>query len=190
MKGKLFYGLVIGALVVVSGLFYQMDNPSPELTIDLRNQEDLPVPGDAAIEPPDIVVYVTGAVREPGIYEVPEGFRLHQVIDMAGGFTEEADDGYLNLARFIFDGEMIDVPYQRDGTSENGQQSSEAFSKISINRAGVEELMTLTGIGASKAEAIIDYRETNGPFQKIEDIMNVNGIKEAMYEKIKDDIVL
>ena len=189
MKSKLIYGIIIGCLVVVSGILYLQDTKEVATTIQLQDLDTRSQEGVLA-EVPTIVVYVTGAVKVPDVYEVNEHSRLHEVIEIAGGFEKDASKESLNLARFVFDGEKIYVPLVTDtakGTSPNGQSQKE---KISINQGSVQELMTLTGIGETKAEAIISYRKINGPFQRIEDIMKVNGIKDAMYNKIKDDIVI
>lgn len=184
MRMKFVYGAFIAVMVVISGLFYN------HLQID----EDMIVIDDkgisrAAESSPEtmMVVYVTGSVKAPGVYEVAEGVRLHEVIDRAGGFSSDAAMASLNLARFVFDGEQIHV-YSMDEAEATASGQMNEKKLISINSANAEELMTLTGIGEAKAEAIIAYREQNGPFRKTEDIMQVTGIKEAMYNKIKDDI--
>ncbi len=130
------------------------------------------------------VVYITGEVENTGIYEVEEGSRLYEVIDMAGGFTSDARTDSINLARFVFDGEQIDVPSTEDNIE------AIRSGKVNINIADVSLLITLDGIGESRAKDIIDYREENGPYKKLEDIMNVKGIKQNMFEKIKDNITL
>lgn len=189
MKTKVIYGLIIGCLVAVSGLLYLNDSKEVSTTISVQEVEASNTETVLA-EEPTIVIYVTGAVNEPDVYEVKEHSRLHEVIDMAGGFKETASREYLNLARFVFDGEMIHVPEVVDGSVKSIVDEGSYADKVSINQGTVEELMTLTGIGETKAEAIVAYRQTNGPFQRIEEIMKVNGIKEAMYNKIKDDIVI
>ena len=142
----------------------------------------------------EICVYICGAVHEPGVYELPEGSRVHEALDMAGGMTEEAAAYALNLARIAVDGEQIYVP---DAEEIQGQSILSGSAgglgyekKVNINTASMEELMTLTGIGEAKAESIIRYREENGGFQSIEDLMEIGGIKEGVFEKIKDDITI
>ena len=142
----------------------------------------------------EICVYICGAVHEPGVYELPEGSRVHEALEMAGGMTEEAAAYALNLARIAVDGEQIYVP---DAEEIQGQSILSGSAgglgyekKVNINTASMEELMTLTGIGEAKAESIIRYREENGGFQSIEDLMEIGGIKEGVFEKIKDDITI
>lgn len=147
------------------------------------------------------VVYVTGQVKNPGVYEFPEESRIINAIDAAGGYTDEACETYLNLASALSDGQMIYVPsmdevYSSDSDAAQGMliaQSGGSISEtenqlININTASKEELMTLPGIGESKAEKIISYREQNGRFSSAEGIMEISGIKDGLYNKIKDRI--
>ena len=123
------------------------------------------------------------------MYRVLEGSRVFQAVELAGGFTDEAASEYLNLAELTEDGLKIDVPSVEDVQSGLlPQPGEEASGKVNINRAGAQELMTLTGIGEARAADIIKYREENGGFQSVEDIMKVPGIKEGAFEKIKDQI--
>lgn len=134
-------------------------------------------------------VHVCGEVKHPGVYRVLEGSRVFQAVELAGGFTDEAASEYLNLAELTEDGLKIDVPSVEDVQSGLlPQPGEEASGKVNINRAGTQELMTLTGIGEARAADIIKYREENGGFQSVEDIMKVPGIKEGAFEKIKDQI--
>ncbi len=130
-----------------------------------------------------IVVYLTGEVKDVGIYELDDGSRLYQLIDMAGGFKEGADVERVNLARFIFDGEQIHI-YNKL------REDADINTKVSINKADIKALSSLKGIGEGKADDIINYRRNNGPFKKLEDIMKVKGIKKSLFNKIKDDICL
>ncbi|HJD01442.1 MAG TPA: helix-hairpin-helix domain-containing protein [Candidatus Mediterraneibacter excrementavium] len=138
----------------------------------------------------EICVYICGAVHEPGVYELPEGSRVHEALEMAGGMTEEAAAYALNLARIAVDGEQIYVPDAEEIQGQSILSGSGYEKKVNINTASMEELMTLTGIGEAKAESIIRYREENGGFQSIEDLMEIGGIKEGVFEKIKDDITI
>ena len=164
--------------------------------------------------PQNIYVDICGAVTNPGVYELPYGSRVFQAIEQAGGYLPEAAASYLNRARGLSDGQQIYVPTQeevnsqvlavtQDGTEASsgndtdngsGQEASGEDTgteqKIDLNTADVSQLTTLTGVGESKALAIIAYREENGPFTSAEDIMNVPGIKEGTYEKIKDKIAI
>lgn len=159
------------------------------------------------------VVYVSGYVNNPGVYELSAGSRVIDAIDAAGGYSKEAYDNYLNLASLIADGQMIYVPSEEEvesGSIErgaasgadgsgvggvtggngggNGGNSSGSGALVNINQASKEELMTLPGIGESKADKIIAYREENGRFSTPEGIMEISGIKDGLYNKIKDKI--
>ncbi len=139
-------------------------------------------------------VYICGAVAKPGVYAVPSHARVYEVISLAGGLLAEAGEQAVNQAREVVDGEMIRVPTKEEliaGEAEQsfGDEGTEAQDGlVDINRADAAELMTLPGIGASKADSIISYREENGGFSSIEDIMNVEGIKEGVFNRIKEHI--
>ena len=142
-------------------------------------------------------VDISGAVVNPGVYEVDSQTRLFQVIEMAGGLTENADVDSLNRAEIVCDGQKIIVGIlgepsaaASDSTGSQSAQSGITNGKVNLNLAGSATLQTIPGIGPSKAERIIDYRNTNGRFRKIEDIMNITGIGEKTFESIKDYITV
>ena len=132
-----------------------------------------------------IYVYVCGEVVSPGVYPLPEGSRAYEAVDAAGGLTEEADREAVNLARILKDGEQVTVPAVREAS-----EGAAPPGKVNINTADAEALTTLSGVGPSRAEDIIAYRQKHGPFAAVEDVMNVTGIGNALYEKIKDDITV
>jgi competence protein ComEA len=144
----------------------------------------------------NVFIYVCGAVKDPGVYVLPEGSRVYEAIRMAGGMTPEANEAFVNQARVLVDGEQITVFTKEEtqgldpDTFEYDIPAADQVSqgKININKASAEELTSLSGIGEAKALAIIEYRETNGAFRETSDIMKVSGIGEALYNKIKDDI--
>lgn len=135
-------------------------------------------------------VYVCGAIQNAGVYTLEKGQRIYEAIALAGGMTDKAAEETLNLAAEVSDGMKIYVPDQDE--AQNFQTGSEplADAKVNLNTATKEELMTLRGIGESRAEDIIRYRETHGSFQTIEEIMKVSGIKDAAFQKIKDKIIV
>lgn len=144
-----------------------------------------------------IYVYVCGAVNCPDVYQAEEGSRLFEFIEMAGGFTSEAATSSLNLARIVSDGEQIRVFTQEEiaqgmtVVSENDTaQSGTGDGLVNINTASLSELTGVSGIGESRAQAIIDYREKNGAFRSIEEIKKVDGIKDGLFSKIKDFITI
>ena len=147
-----------------------------------------------------IYVFVCGQVASPGVYELPEGSRICQAIDAAGGMLDTASTDWVNQAETAEDGQKIYVPSTEEAeTMPEGQQTGQmqetssaegTDGKVHLNAATREELMTLTGIGEKKADAIIRYRESNGGFQSVDELMQVEGIKEGTYNKIKDSIVI
>lgn len=136
----------------------------------------------------DIYVHVCGCVRQPGLYLFQPGQRVDAAIQAAGGFTRKADQKSVNLAEILVDGSQIEVlSYEKAKEEATKEQESD---KININTADLTQLVTLNGIGAGKAAAIISYRETQGRFTSIEEICNVDGIGQATYQKLKDAIVV
>lgn len=172
-----------------------------------------PSAGEAAsAEPALVYVHVCGCVNVPGVYALPEGSRIYEALEAAGGITEEGAGDFLNLALEAEDGMKVEVPDAEQarlwreqgigpaGTAVTAGRTAEgaypigaaqpAGSRVNLNTASREELMTLDGIGETRADAIIRYREMYGGFQTIEDVMNVSGIKEGAFEKIKDSITV
>lgn len=142
------------------------------------------------VEPQTVYVYVCGAVRAPGVVEVPEGSRAAEALELAGGMTTEADPFYVNLAEIVTDGQKLYFPTasEAEELEAAGKAAEEGF--VNINTASAEELCTLPGIGASRAADIVRYREKNGAFQTKEDIMKVSGIKQNAYDKLCDRITV
>lgn len=149
-----------------------------------------------------IYVDVCGAVVNPGVFQLEEGSRVFQAIEAAGGYLSEAAETCVNRAEVLSDGQQLYI-FTREEMEQQGINAGTAGNaamnqpdaagldgKVNINTADESQLTTLTGIGATRAQAIIAYREENGPFSAIEDIMNVQGIKEGTFQKIKDDIVV
>ena len=137
-----------------------------------------------------VVVYVTGAVLHPGVYEVGGNMRVSDAIEAAGGFKNNAAADYLNLAAQLSDGEKITVPTKKEAKALNKDDDSDESHLVNINTAAKEELMTLPGIGESKADAIIAYRQENGGYRNIEELMQISGIKEGVYSKILEYITV
>ncbi len=145
-----------------------------------------------------VLVHICGEVQTPGVYELTADSRICDVLLLAGGFTADADTEAVNMAAGIEDGMQIVIPAETDRVPETTENSfyrtgETAAGKtesqlVNINTADKETLMSLPGIGAGKAEAVIAYREAGGVFKDIKDIMLVDGIKEGVYAKIKDKI--
>jgi competence protein ComEA len=140
-----------------------------------------------------VMVDIKGAVVHPGVYEIRDAARVNDVVAMAGGFTKEADETKVNLAAKIYDEMMIYVPARGETSVPSAAASSiqaNGSNKVYINTASEQEILQLPGIGKTKAQAIIAYRQEHGPFQRVEDLLNVTGIGEKTLEKIKEHIVV
>ena len=136
-------------------------------------------------------VQISGAVKVPGVYELPQNARVFEVIEKAGGLLENAWDFELNQAQTVEDGQKIYVYTKEEYDAmkaDSHVENADYAGKMNLNVASKEELMSLPGIGASKAEAIVAYRDKNGAFQSTEDLMQIPGIKEGVFTKIKDQI--
>jgi competence protein ComEA len=156
----------------------------------------------------EVYVDVKGAVKHPGIYKAEADDRVYDLIQEAGGFNENADRNQVNLAQKVKDEMVIEVPKKGEkaasaqtataaagisapaSSSSGTAASGEAAAQVNINTADQTQLETLPGIGPSKAAAIIEYREKNGPFQKPEDLKNVSGIGDQTFAKIENSITL
>ena len=156
-----------------------------------REQED-PEREKEIPESPAVYVYVCGAVVSPGVYELPEGSRICQAVDAAGGFLPEAVPEAVNLARVITDGEQLYIPSEEDLDEKASLpgMSASGDGLVDLNTATVDTLCTLPGICEAKARAVIAYREKNGPFASPEELMQVEGIKEGIYNNIQDKITV
>lgn len=148
-------------------------------------------------KPETIYVQVTGAVKYPGVYELEKGSRVFEAIQKAGGMTEDAAPESLNQAVEVQDGAMVVLATKQEWeTRDNSDMQSGAGDenagvsdgRVNINTADLNELCTIPGIGKTRAESIITYREQSGAFGSIEDIMKVSGIKDGLFQKIKDKI--
>ncbi len=188
--------IVLLNLIVLGGMFFFLRRPEPEPISILPPEPTatlLPTP-----TPRPLCVYVSGAVAHPDVYELPYDSIVKDAIEAAGGPTGEADLNRINLARRVHDEEQIYMPRKGEESPPVSPPSgpslpslsSQGGDKVNINTATAEELGTLPGIGPTKAQSIIDYRTTNGPFQSIEDIKDVRGIGDATFEKLKDKITV
>ena len=175
-----------GQLISLEEEKAQGDTTSEEGSLESSKIEST-VPKEAE-EEDFIWVFVCGAVESPQVVKLPVGSRAMLAVEMAGGMTGEADESFVNLAAVLEDGEKLYIPTKEEAVSLSTQEEMESL--VNINTAGTKELCTLSGIGESRAEDIIAYRETHGPFVAIEDIMKVPGIKENAFAKIKDAITV
>lgn len=194
--------------IIINDLPISMDSTNEEVE---EEKEEF-------IEPVYYKVDIKGAIKKPGVYNIKENSRVIDVINLAGGLNKNADTTYINLSKKVFD-EMVIIIYTKEKISdikkhleeekqivqklkeentndplvqntEEEEENETTIKLISINTATKEEFMTLNGIGEKKALDIINYIEENGPFKAVEEIMNVSGIGEALFAKIKDYITL
>ncbi len=140
------------------------------------------------VAPHQVVVQVDGEVLHPGLYQLIANSRVQDAINSAGGVTSLGTTGSLNLARIIKDGEKITVPAISDSIPESSKQSS--LILVDLNQATLKDLDALPGIGETRAQAIIDYRSENGSFVSVEELLQVPGISQDVFKKIKDLVIV
>lgn len=181
------------AVAILAGGFFYYRSSQSEM-IDLQNEivhEDQ-TSAVEYIEPENtIVVYITGAVQNPGVIDIPEDSRVIDAINAAGGLTSSADLEAINMAQRVKDGQHVTVPEISSNenstrTASKKSASTQKNSLVNINTADESELISLPGIGPATAKKIIDYRENNGAFIEIEDIKKVRGIGQSKFESMKD----
>ena len=141
-----------------------------------------------------ITVDVKGAVKSPGIYDLPVGSRVHDAVQKAGGLTEEADSKSLNLAQKISDEALVYVPTKGEEASQQTASgttpSTSKEKKVNLNKASLEELKQVKGLGGKRAQDIIDHREANGKFKSVDELKKVSGIGAKTIEKLKDYVTV
>lgn len=180
-------------------IFEEESNDNMEYTETL--EEDTTIINEDSIDRNKIIVEIKGEVAKPDVYQLEEGSIIKDLIDMAGGVTEEADLSRINRAEELLNHELIIIGNINDETessvvqnnstySSNGNNSDKCSTLININTANLEQLKEITGIGNIKAQSIIDYREANGGFKSLEELKNVDGIGDKTFEKIKEQITL
>ena len=142
-----------------------------------------------------ITVDVKGAVKSPGIYDLPVGSRVNDAVQKAGGLTEQADSKSLNLAQKVSDEALVYVPTKgeesaSEKTGSGAPSSTSKEKKLNLNKASLEELKQVKGLGGKRAQDIIDHRETNGKFKSVDELKKVSGIGAKTIEKIKDYVTV
>ncbi len=219
LKNKKIIGLVIITIIIfivsiflykqkssnafkeeyMTEIFEEESNDNMEYTETL--EEDTTIINEDSIDRNKIIVEIKGEVAKPDVYQLEEGSIIKDLIDMAGGVTEEADLSKINRAEELLNHELIIIGNINDETessvvqnnstySSNGNNSDKVSTLININTADLEQLKEITGIGNIKAQSIIDYREANGGFKSLEELKNVDGIGDKTFEKIKEQITL
>ena len=190
MYKKQLFVLIIILLAAIGGTYYGLYSEEQSAVL-----ESSP-PAENALPVKEITIYVTGAVNKPGLVKVAEGARAADAINACGGLLPIADSEKINLAQNLKDGQQLKVP-EKERSNSNVDKSKADMSKnggsgelVNINTADEKALDTLPGIGPAMAKRIIEYRETEGLFQSIEDIKKIRGIGDAKFEKLKDKICI
>ena len=219
LKNKKIIGLAIITIIIfIASIFLYKQNSSnafkeeymteifteesnDNMEYDSSMKENTDNSNENNLEKNKIVVEIKGEVARPDVYQLEEGSIIKDLIDMAGGVTEEADLSRINRAEELLNHELIIIGNINDETessvvqnnstySSNGNNSDKGNTLININTADLEQLKEITGIGNIKAQSIIDYREANGGFKSLEELKNVDGIGDKTFEKIKEQITL
>ena len=150
---------------------------------------------DESLEQDLITVDVKGAVKSPGIYDLPVGSRVNDAVQKAGGLTEQADSKSLNLAQKVSDEALVYVPAKgeevaSEKTGSGTPSSTSKDKKVNLNKASMEELKQVKGLGGKRAQDIIDHRESNGKFKSVDELKKVSGIGAKTIEKLKDYVTV
>lgn len=211
---KYLFNIIIIILFCLLSYFviYKINNINKKIDNKVSlNKEEKEESKEKSVE--YVIVDIKGEVTTPGVYELIKGSRVIDVINEAQGLTSNANTRYINLSKTLEDGDAIVIYSNQEieeaskeekievttpcvcedinnACIENNINNSDSDGKININTASIEQLTTLTGIGEAKAKAIIQYREENGNFSTIEDIMKVSGISENIFAKIKENITV
>ena len=191
---SIILAFVCSLVLIIGGLFYFNQNKTEDYSgVSFSNiSNEINNKDEKAEDKHDekIFVDVKGAVKHPGVFETTKDKRVKDLIEEAGGLLDDADTSTLNLSQKVKDQMVIYVLKHGEKPKQisDGGSSSSNTDVININTANKERLMKISGVGKTKAEAIISYREKNGDFKKKEDITKVRGIGKATFEKIKDKI--
>lgn len=207
-KNLMICSIFIGLAILITGIAYQ-NSQKGVMVEDISAKEEIVIAEDTFLpeqqekqaeekeQDSRNCCYVCGAVKNPGVYDFSEGARLEEVIALAGGFTKEAAVNYLNLAETVSDSQKIYVPTEKEAETQEyadikGMESvkENPEEKVNLNTADREKLITLPGIGESKADRILSYRKEHGKFQSIEELKDIDGIKDGVFNKVKDLIVV
>lgn len=208
---------VLGTVLVMLVMFFawsSMESHKAEVQNDLpalstsfstssgETSQSKTVASASKSESDKIFVDIKGAVRKEGVYELTSGSRVTDVVKLAGGFTDDADKKSVNLAEKVADEAVIYVARvgeevtpasplsQAKNTAASGAKQDADSEQINLNTATLEELQTISGIGAKRAQDIIDYRDNNGGFSSVDDLKNVSGIGEKTLEKLKAEVTV
>ena len=205
------YGIfIVFGIIIMIGAFLLNRENEDDLEVSGMSEndhdpqsDDSPDPLEGGDEetldetPEEFAVDIKGAVLDPGVYQVEESARVYDAIELAGGFLKDADENQINLAERVQDEMYVYVPKEGEEdvpnppvASATGSGTSSDGDRIHVNRASLAELEALNGVGPSKAQAILDHIEENGPLQSIDDMLEINGIGEKTLENFEEQIIV
>ncbi|QGH34992.1 hypothetical protein GI584_13500 [Gracilibacillus salitolerans] len=179
-------------LVVAAILLWLLIDPSREEPNEVADQimeeNNSEMLEEEELVPTEYKIDIKGEIKNPGVYQVTENDRVEDVIHLAGGFSSNADNQMINLAERVYDEMVIYVPAKGENAEEKQQviDTGNDDQQVKVNIASIEEMQTIPGIGEVKANAIIEYRETYGRFEKLEDLTKVSGIGDKTVEKLEE----
>ncbi|TYZ30718.1 ComEA family DNA-binding protein [Selenomonas caprae] len=184
MYKKSMFILLVLLLAAAGGTMYGVHMQEQAVALDAAEVQE---EKDAKAA---ITVYVTGAVSRPGVVTLREGARAAEAVNACGGLLPTADQERVNMAQPLQDGQQLRVPEKKAGDGKTAAGSQDGNGCVNINTADEKELDSLPGVGPAMAKRIIEYRETQGSFERIEDIKKVRGIGEAKFAKMKDKLCI
>ena len=189
-------GLVLGGFFLLKPVVQapaKESNLQTEVTTVSKDEKEDKNQKEEVVEQDLITVDVKGAVKSPGIYDLPVGSRINDAVQKAGGLTDNADSKSINLAQRISDEALVYVPTKEEATSQempSSASNNKENKKVNLNKASVEELKQVKGLGAKRAQDIIDHRESNGKFKSVDDLKKVSGIGAKTIEKLKEYVTV
>ena len=189
-------GMVLGGfffLKPVAQTPAKESNLQTEVTTVSKDEKEDKNQKEEVVEQDLITVDVKGAVKLPGIYDLPVGSRINDAVQKAGGLTDNADSKSINLAQRISDEALVYVPTKEEATSQEAHSNAsntKENKKVNLNKASLEELKQVKGLGAKRAQDIIDHRESNGKFKSVDELKKVSGIGAKTIEKLKEHVTV
>ncbi len=190
------FGMVLGGfffLKPVAQTPAKESNLQTEVTTVSKDEKEDKNQKEEVVEQDLITVDVKGAVKSPGIYDLPVGSRINDAVQKAGGLTDNADSKSINLAQRISDEALVYVPTKEEATNQEAHSNAtktKENKKVNLNKASLEELKQVKGLGAKRAQDIIDHRETNGKFKSVDELKKVSGIGAKTIEKLKEYVTV
>ena len=189
-------GLILGGFFLLKSSTQapaKESNLQTEVTTVSKDEKEDKNQKEEVVEQDLITVDVKGAVKSPGIYDLPVGSRINDAVQKAGGLTDNADSKSINLAQRISDEALVYVPTKEEVTSQEAHSNASTTKenkKVNLNKASLEELKQVKGLGAKRAQDIIDHRESNGKFKSVDELKKVSGIGAKTIEKLKEYVTV